>query len=298
MTNPNPKDVEASVKSRLLNLARRQRQPFQELLQYYSMERFLYRLSLTDHVNRFVLKGALLIKVWNIHSSRATQDIDLLAHGSNAPENLKQTVEEICLYQSILNDGIVFDATSIKASIMQTQRKYHGARLKFLANLGSARIPMQIDVGFSDIVTPKPEDITYPALLDYPAPKLKGYTTETVIAEKLQTMIERGMLNSRIKDIYDVWLLIKQRPPETQSLLFALQQTFRQRSTPFRAINICSVISQYASNPQAQQLWKSLRLKSGLSPNCPDCLTDMAQEIISFLHLAFDLTTANTKPQP
>src|SRR3990167_9138070 len=209
MTNPNLKNVAASVKGRLLNLARCNKRPFQELLQYYCMERFLFRLSESPYQNHFILKGALLFKVWDVSDARATIDIDALAQTSNSLDNILTIVKIICALIPSIDDGVLFPMDAIQGQIMQLQREYEGIRIRFKAHVGSAQIPMQIDIGFGDIITPFPDDVFYPVLLDFPLPKLKAYPPQTVLAEKIHTMLEKGDTNSRIKDYYDVWLLLR-----------------------------------------------------------------------------------------
>lgn len=195
MANPNTVNAAASVKARLLNLSRQKNKPFQELLQYYGMERFLFRLGMSRYSDRFILKGALLLHVWEIQDSRATRDIDMLAMVDNSPDGFAKLISEVCNLEVDCPDGVIYESKSISSEVMQTQREYEGIRVRFQAKLESTRIPMQIDLGFGDAVTPKPQDISYPSLLDLPAPSLRGYPVETVIAEKIHTMVEKELLN-------------------------------------------------------------------------------------------------------
>ncbi|MFO0726438.1 MAG: nucleotidyl transferase AbiEii/AbiGii toxin family protein [Myxococcota bacterium] len=173
------------------------------------MERFLYRLSTSPHRARFVLKGALMLYVWEAPLARATKDLDFLGRLDSSPENLARVVREICT-ADVEPDGIVFDPTTVKTERIKEDADYEGVRVRFVGLLGKARVTMQIDVGFGDVVTPGAIDITYPTLLDFPAPGLAGYPRETVIAEKLQAMVYLRTFNSRMKDFYDVWVLARQ----------------------------------------------------------------------------------------
>lgn len=194
------------------------------------MERFLFRLSESNHSDVFILKGALLLKVWRISDSRTTMDIDTLARTSNSLENLTKIIKEICELVPSIDDGIKFLSSSVKGEKMQLQKEYEGARIRFEGYLGSAKIPMQIDVGFGDVITPAIEESQYPNLLDFPGPKLKTYPQETLIAEKVLTMVEKGQTNSRIKDFYDVWLLFRHNTFSYETLKLALDRTFNSRN--------------------------------------------------------------------
>jgi hypothetical protein len=283
MTNLSIKNMSASVKGRLFNLAREQKRPFQELLQYYCMERFLFRLSESVYKDRFILKGALLFKVWEIADSRATLDIDTLAKTSNSLEHIIDIIKELCELTLSVDDGLVFLSDSINGEVMQLQREYEGVRIRFKALLGSARVPMQIDIGFGDIVTPFPDDIVYPVLLDLPSPKLKTYPPQTVIAEKVHTMVEKGNYNSRIKDYYDVWLLFRQPGISFSDLQLALSRTFEVRGMHFNLDVACAVIEQYAKQPQAQVLWEQLKRKELPSVDQYDSFQDLARDLLDFL---------------
>jgi DNA polymerase-4 len=188
VTAKNVSNLAASVQARLQNHARTTKRPFQELLQYYAMERFLYRLSTTPHSKRFVLKGALMLHVWKAPLARATKDLDFLGRIDNSLENLERVVREICT-ADVEPDGMVFDPATVKTERIKEDADYEGVRVRFVGLLGKARVTMQIDVGFGDVVTPGALDITYPALLDFPAPALSGYPRETVVAEKFQAMV-------------------------------------------------------------------------------------------------------------
>lgn len=283
MTNLNVKNISASVKGRLFNLAQKQKRPFQELLQYYCMERFLFRLSESVYKDRFILKGALLFKVWDIADSRATLDIDTLARTSNSLESIISIVKELCEKSPSTQDGIVFPSTSVSGEVMQLQREYEGVRIRFKAQIDSTRIPMQIDIGFGDIVTPSPDDVEYPTLLDFPAPKLKAYPPQTVIAEKIHTMVEKGDSNSRIKDYYDVWLLFRQTGISLPGLKLALLRTFKTRGIDFDLDLAISAIRQYAKHSQTQILWEQFKRKELPEVHHYDSFQDLARDLLDFL---------------
>ena len=224
------KNVAASVRQRLFNRAKETDRPFDELLQYYAMERFLYRLSLSEHRDKFILKGALMFVVWEGPRSRATRDIDLSGRTKNSVENLIAIVKEVCRIETE-PDGMEFRAESVEGTRIKEDAEYAGVRVSFLGLLEKARAPMQIDVGFGDAITPEPTVIDYPVILDMPAPKLKGYPRETVVAEKFHAMVFLGMVNTRMKDFHDVWLLAHQFDFDGAVLAEALTATFAHRKT-------------------------------------------------------------------
>ncbi|MGB8115636.1 MAG: nucleotidyl transferase AbiEii/AbiGii toxin family protein [Candidatus Sulfotelmatobacter sp.] len=197
------RDLAASVRQRLLNQAHDQGRPFQELLQYYAIERFLYRLAQSNHRDKFILKGALLLTVWQAPLSRSTVDIDLLGKTSNKLEHIASLVSEICGLD-VEADGVKFDPASIKTAHIKEDADYEGIRVRFRATVSGARIPMQIDIGFDDVIVPQATKIDYPTLLEFPAPVLQAYPKETVIAEKLEALTALATLNSRMKDFYEM----------------------------------------------------------------------------------------------
>lgn len=199
-------NIGASVHQRLKNSSERSGRTFNDLAQYYALERWLYRLSKSRHAQNFILKGALMLVAWRAPVLRATRDIDLLARMSNDLDKIKEAVAEVCRTE-VEEDGVVFDADAVVTERIAEDAEYEGVRAKFRGLLATTRLAMQIDFGFSDVITPGPVDITYPTILDYPAPLLLAYNRETVVAEKFEAMASLGRLNSRMKDFFDVWLL-------------------------------------------------------------------------------------------
>lgn len=224
------KNVAASVRQRLLNRARSDKRPFNELLQYYAMERFLYRLSRSDHAGSFILKGALMLRVWRAPEFRPTMDIDVLGRTSNDEASIIAQIRDILATPSP-DDGLHFDAGSIEAERITEDADYAGLRIRFRATLDTARITMQVDIGFGDIIYPGPEEAELPVMLDFPAPRLLCYSRESAIAEKFEAMVALGALNSRMKDFYDIWLLSRQFDFDGPSLTEAVRLTFNQRGT-------------------------------------------------------------------
>lgn len=225
-----PRNVHASVRQRLLNQAKRDRRPFNELLQLYAIERFLYRLSQSSHADQFILKGALMLRVWRSPELRPTMDIDMLGRTSNEEADLVVQIRNI-LTMDVEKDGLVFDPVSIQAERITEDAYYDGIRIRFLGALGSARINMQIDVGFGDVVYPEPVELDFPTMLNFSTPRLLCYSRESSISEKLEAMVKLGMLNSRMKDFYDIWLLSRQFNFDGAKLAEAIRRTFERRGT-------------------------------------------------------------------
>ncbi len=224
------KNITASVYQRLLYQAKESSRPFGELLQYFAIERFIYRLTKSPHADKFILKGALMFSAWCGPTSRPTMDIDLLGTIDNRLDVITAAIKEACL-TVVEADGISFNADSLEAARITEDAEYKGVRVRVRGNLGNARISIQIDIGFGDIIVPKPCSIAYPTILDFPAPELKGYTMESTIAEKFQAMVKLGVLNSRMKDFYDIWLLSITFDFKGKILVEAVEKTFKKRNT-------------------------------------------------------------------
>ncbi len=274
------KNLAASVQARLQNRARETKRPFQELLQYFAMERFLYRLSKSPHRSRFVLKGALMLHVWDAPLARATKDVDFLGRLDNSLENLARVIREVCT-TDVEPDGMLFDPDTVKTERIKEDADYEGVRVRFVGLLGKARAAMQIDVGFGDVVTPGAETITYPALLDFPAAELSGYPRETVVAEKFQAMVYLRTANSRMKDFYDIWLLASQFPFDGKLLAKAVSATFANRET---AIDVSPIAftPDFTEQPSTLTQWSAFR--SRLShEQVPEKLSDVATVLATFL---------------
>lgn len=241
------KNLEESIYSRLKNVAMQRKRPVQEVLKYYAMERFLYRLSVSPHQSSFYLKGGLMLMVWDPMSHRATVDIDLLAKTSNSIANLQKIIIEVCNVEAI-PDGMKFAPDSLKLTEAQLESEYHGISAAFSAQLFTAKLPMRIDFGFSDTILPHPAKVKYPTLLDFPAPELKGYTPQTSIAEKFESIIRLGFANTRMKDFYDIWLLIHQFDFDRKQLQEIVQQVMKNRGTTLETSPIAFMETFYANS--------------------------------------------------
>lgn len=271
------KNIAASVHQRLLNIARETGRPFNEVLQYFAMERLLYRLSCSRHKGSFVLKGALLFRVWDVPDSRATRDIDFLAFLDNSPGNIAAIFREVCTIKG--DDGLVFDPDSVDARTIKADADYEGVRVRFRGLLGKARITMQIDVGFGDKVHPAVVQTDYPVILDLPAPSLYMYPPETVVAEKVEAMIHLGSLNSRMKDFYDIWRLSQQFEFDAEILSEAIRQTLNNRET--KLIPFDELKADLLENETSKKQWSAFLTKSGISG--PESFHEVLDQLAIFL---------------
>lgn len=276
------KNVAASVHQRLLNIGRDTGKPFDQVLQYFAMERLLYRLSSSAHKDSFVLKGALLFRVWDLPDSRATRDIDFLAFLDNSPENLIAVFRDVCTIEG--DDGLAFDPDSVDAKTIKEDADYEGVRVRFRGLLGKARITMQIDIGFDDKVHPGVVRADYPVILDLPAPALRMYPPETVVAEKVEAMVHLGSLNSRMKDFYDVWRLSRQFEFDDSVLSEAIKQTFDNRGTEL--IPFGELKAELLENETLEKLWSAFLAKTGLT--APKSFHEVLDEIALFLGPLFE----------
>lgn len=279
MTVPAVKNMGASVRQRLLNYAKASGRPFAEVLQYYAMERFLYRLSVSPHGERFLLKGALLLTAWQAPISRPTMDIDLLGRTSNEIDAILQIMKEVAQLD-VPNDGIVFDPASFSGAAIREDADYSGVRTVFTGRLDAARVHMQIDIGFGDVVTPGPERLSYPTMLNFPAPVLFGYSRETVIAEKLQALVQLRMLNSRMKDYFDLWLLSRHPELNMATLRTAIQRTFENRDTEIEAAPV-GLSAEFGNDPGKQTQWRAFLKRSALT-NAPENLGEVVEQLRTF----------------
>ena len=234
MTRDEIKNLPASVRQRLMNLADRSGEPFLRVLINYGLERLLYRLSRSRYRDRFVLKGALLFAVWSELPHRPTIDVDLMSATTITTAELTSIFSAICA-TPVEDDGLTFLPGSVRGEEIRETHAYAGVRLKMLAKLGNAHIDLQVDIGFADAITPGPVTLEYPSLLGFPAPRLSAYPRETVVAEKLEAAVSLGMQNSRMKDFYDLWIMAREFEFEGAVLSHAIRNTFDRRKTAIPA---------------------------------------------------------------
>lgn len=257
-------NVAASVRARLLNVAKAQGVDFNQVLVRFALERILYRLSQSEHADHFLLKGALLFTLWYDMPHRTTRDADLLGFGASDLESVAQTFRDIA--SVAVDDGIVFDPDSVAAEEIRKDAGYAGARIFISGELARARCKTQIDIGFGDSVTPGPVDATYPVLLaDLPAPRLRAYPVYTVVAEKLHAIALLGMTNSRLKDYLDLSVLLDRETLDTDLLAQAIKATFERRGMAVPAGLPVGLTDEFAHDPSRQALWQAFIKKNELA---------------------------------
>jgi predicted nucleotidyltransferase component of viral defense system len=253
---PDPiRNMGASIRARLLNLSRDSNQSFQMLLTRYALERFLYRLSISPYRDRFVLKGAILMATWFANPFRPTQDVDFLGFGDQDPDAMLGIFREICAIQ--IDDGVIFDTNALAIDRVRDELEYGGLRIKTNATIASAKIRIVIDIGFGDAIEPGPVELDMTVLLDQPAPRLRSYPRETVIAEKFQAMVMLGRANSRMKDFYDIWALSQAYTFEGDGLPRAIAATFKRRDTAIPAERPDALTEAFANDPAKQRQWEA-----------------------------------------
>lgn len=259
MRNKPVRNLAASVHQRLLDKARQTGRPFNELLQYFVMERFLYRLSKSRYAKNFVLKGALMLNVWERAAlPRPTLDIDVLAkHIANDVESIVRAIQEICA-QAVEPDGVSFDPATVRGEQIVEEAEYEGVRVRLGGSLGNARLSLQLDVGFGDVVIPAEEVMDYPTILDFPAPRLRGYSKESVVAEKFEAAVRHGDVNSRMKDFYDIWVLSRQFEFDGATLAEAVRKVFSRRGTELSP-DAVPLKSAFAEDASKAAQWRAFR---------------------------------------
>ena len=268
----------ASVMDRLRALANARGQPFDLLLTRYVLERLLYRLSLTGYRDRFVLKGAVLISSWFESPFRPTRDLDLLGFGDSAPDALIAMFRDICAVDK--DDGIDFDADTLAVDRIRDETDYGGLRLRVIARLGRTRVPVSIDVAYGDATEPGLEDMDLPVLLGEPAPHLRAYARETVIAEKFQAIVMLGRANSRMKDYFDIWMLARTHEFSGDGLARAIAATFARRQTAIPEEIPDGLSADFATDPAKIRQWQAFARNIEVAP--PELAT-VVTEIAAFL---------------
>ncbi|MBN1292052.1 MAG: nucleotidyl transferase AbiEii/AbiGii toxin family protein [Candidatus Latescibacteria bacterium] len=273
------RNLSASVRQRLLNRARSDLRPFNELLQYYAIERFLYRLSQSPYADKFILKGGLLMRVWRSPEIRPTMDIDMLGIINNEESDVISKIQEIVTID-VEPDGLDFDPDSIRAEKIIENADYEGVRILLNGFMGTAKVSLQIDIGFGDAVFPRSEKMDLPAILNFPIPCLQCYSRESVIAEKFEIMVKLGELNSRMKDFYDIWMLSQYYNFEGTTLVEAIRLTFERRKTSLPD-TIIIFTEDFIIQKQTQWIAFLKRLKQSHAPDSLSSLTEMMHNFLS-----------------
>lgn len=247
-------NVAASVHDRLLGRVRSTGEDANDTMLRFVLERFLYRLGASRHASSFMLKGATLFAVWESEPHRATRDIDLLGFGEDSADRLKAVFADVSSVV-VPEDGTVFDPNSLTVGDIRKGAAYRGKRIRMGASLGTARFTVQVDIGFGDDLAVWDTMVTLPTLLDFPAPRLRAYPAEAVIAEKLHAMVQHGMLTSRMKDIYDVRALAARMEFSGADLTRAVQLTFARRGRPISDALPAPLTKAFAADPVMLQRW-------------------------------------------
>lgn len=287
------KNIVASIQARLRSEADQQGIPFGEVLQYYVMERFLYRLSKSQYVDKFVLKGGLLLYGWNVPLRRSTRDIDFRGYLENSEKSVLKAIQEI-VAEPVPDDGIDFDTKGIQAQETQIDADYEGIRVKFMGLLGKAKIPMQIDIGFSDVLASRVERVDYPTLLESAkAPRLKGYPRESIVSEKFHAMIRHAQLNSRFKDYYDIWLMLENFEFASFSLQKAIEKTFAKRKTELPRERPVGLTIEFAE--MNQERWMGFLAKLQLQHEDVGDFVNIVERIWLFLEQPLQESISKTK---
>lgn len=283
MTAEPKKNLPASVRQRLLNLSKTRKEPFDLVLVRYGIERLLYRLSRSRHAETFLLKGAMLFAIWADGTHRPTRDVDLHGFGPKDDEELKAIFVELCRLETE-PDGLVFLPDSVVATSIREEAAYPGTRITLEARVDNVRIPLQVDIGFGDAVTPAPEEVDFPALLDFPAPHLRAYPIYTVVAEKLEASVRLGEANTRMKDFFDLWFLSQKFAFEGELLKDALTRTFARRTMALPAALPVALTPEFATLKSAA--WAAFLRRNALAN------TDMATTLTVIRDFAWPVLEA------
>jgi len=287
------KNLAASVHARLSNRRTSTGEDYNVLLVRFTLERLLYRLSRSSHREQFVLKGAMLFALWEPALHRVTRDLDLLGFGHPSPERLADIFRELCRVE-VEADGVDFDPRSVVCEDIRAQDEYAGIRVKLRANLGKAVVPLQVDVGFGDALPVAPEEITFPVMLGMAAPKLRAYSRETVVAEKLEAIVKLGMLNSRFKDYFDLHYLAQKFPFDGALLVKSIAGTFARRATAFPEGLPAGLTPMFGTDPAKIRGWQAFLRKTGPKAAAPT-LEAVIQLLVEFLEPPLD-AAAKGKP--
>ena len=260
---PPKKDVGASVRARLSRLARERGEDFQLVLTRYANERLLFRIASSGHAHRFVLKGAALFTLWTGKPHRATRDLDLLGSGDPDVNHVREVFDEV-LALDVPDDGVRFDHGDLSVGLIREEQEYGGVRVELVAGITNARMRLQVDVGFGDAITPEASVVEFPPLLDFPAPRLRAYPRETVVAEKLEATVQLGMANSRMKDFYDIAVLARDFDFDGALLAQAIGATFERRKTLLPTTTPVALTAAFAEDPTKKTQWSGFVRKAGV----------------------------------
>ncbi len=257
-----PANMAASVRQRRLNLARTDGRDFQTVLVAFGLERLVWRLSVSGYRDQFFLKGGMLVTLWTSDPGRFTRDVDFLGFGASVEERIRDIFAEILSLDA--GDGLVFDTDALTVSDIREDKVYGGKRLRTLADLAGARIPITIDIGFGDAITAPGYEINYSSLLDFESARIRAYSPATVMAEKLQAVVSLGLINGRMKDFYDLWAIPRAVDVPADALAEAVRATFQRRETPVPADRPTGLSGKFAEQPGKADQWRAFSTSTTL----------------------------------
>lgn len=300
MRNRPIKNMPASVHSRLLSLSKAREEDFESLLTQYGLERLLYRITESEHRDRFILKGAMLFMLWEEQLHRPTRDVDFLSFGDSSDETLQRVFRELCATK-VWDDGLTLLSDSVRVQGIREENEYGGKRVKLDGHLGNARVSIKADIGFGDSVTPEARTVEFPTLLDFPAPRLKVYPRETVVAEKYQAIVDLGIVNTRLKDFYDLWFMARRFKFDGEILAAAIDNTFARRNTPLPVRRPSGLAAEFHGDPLQNARWNAYVHEAGFVASAPalDTVCDFIDQFLSRPTIALihgEIFSAEWKP--
>jgi hypothetical protein len=282
-----PTNIAASVKARLITAAKERGEEYNLLFMRYGIERLLYRLSVSAYADKFLLKGAMLYTLWDAIPHRPTRDLDLLGFVPAERNALVKIFREV-IAVPVPDDGIVFDTDSVIAEDIREEDAYGGIRVKLVGRVGNSKMPVKIDIGSGDAVTPEAENANFPTILDFPAPHIRAYPIYTVVAEKLEAAVKLGVRNTRMKDFYDLLYLSKRFEFDGPTLKRAIEATFQRRGTPLPNPDEFFPAS-FAEDPMKQKQWEGFLWRNQLTvepASLPEVMEEIRQFYVSILSVA------------
>ena len=274
-----PRNMAASVRDRLLAIARQTGRNYESILVLYSLERFLFRLSQSSYKERLLLKGGILLMGMGIPQARVTRDVDFLGLFPGTLTQVSDIIQTIGRIEK--NDGLTYDFSQMNMEQVTEDADYPGVRIKFSATLGQARIPMQIDIGFGDVLVPAAKELIFPTLLDMEPPVLMTYSVETIVAEKIEAALNLAMFNSRMKDLYDIWMLSMTHVFEGNPLQDAIMKTCLRRGTALTSLAVV-FSDEYAVDERMRLQWAGF-VRRGLGADAPEEFAAVMRGIRTFL---------------
>lgn len=275
-------NVSESVRQRLRNVSHETKESMPVVLIRYATERLMYRLSISDYSERFILKGAWLFYAWGI-SQRATKDVDFLASIPNAAETVETIFKEVVGVSVPHDDGLTFDLTSFSAEEIQLDAEYSGVRLRLIAMLGRTKIHTQIDLGFSEALIEEPVKATLPVLLEFEAPVIRAYSPEVVVAEKAEAIVKLGTVTTRFKDFFDLFLLSNERQFEGLRLIRQVRATFDHRGTSLSHEVPIALTDDFGKSAESQAQWKAF-IRRNDAVGAPEDFSRVVTRIRGFVH--------------